>query len=80
MSPAKKDNSVKMGSWVKVQEVGDDDVEVYHIAAHTNVRRNTIALDNVMGRALLGAKPGDTVTVPGRSTPIKLQVLEVGRD
>jgi transcription elongation GreA/GreB family factor len=72
--------SVAMGSWVKVREEGADEVEIYHIAAHTNVRRNTIALDNAMGRALLGAKPGDEVTVPGRTSRIKLHVLEVGRD
>jgi transcription elongation GreA/GreB family factor len=71
---------VEVGSWVKVQEAGDDEVEVYHIAPFTNVRQNKIASDNVMGKALLGAKPGDEVTVSGRTSPIKFQVLEVGRD
>jgi transcription elongation GreA/GreB family factor len=74
------DKSVAMGSWVKVKEEGDDEVEVYRIAGHTNLRQNAIAADNSMGKALLGAKPGDQVTVPGRTNPIKLHVLEVGHD
>jgi transcription elongation GreA/GreB family factor len=74
------DQSVTVGSWVKVKEDGDDEVEVYRIASHTNLRQNAISADNAMGQALLGAKPGDEVTVSGRSNPIKLKVLEVGRD
>jgi len=74
------DKPVALGSWVKVKEEGDDEVEVYRIAAHTNLRQNAIAADNAMGKALLGAKPGDQVTVSGRTNPIKLHVLEVGHD
>jgi transcription elongation GreA/GreB family factor len=74
------DKSVALGSWVKVREEGDDEVEVYRIATRTNVRQNAIAADNAMGKALLGAKAGDEVTVPGRTSPIKLHVLEVGRE
>jgi transcription elongation GreA/GreB family factor len=80
MNQQNNDQTVALGSWVKVREEGDDEVEVYHIAPFTNVRHNKLATDNAMGKALLGAKPGDEVTVPGRTSPIKLQVLEVGRD
>jgi transcription elongation GreA/GreB family factor len=80
MNQQNNDQTVAMGSWVKVQEAGDDEVEVYRIAPFTNVRHNKLAPDNAMGKALLGAKPGDEVTVSGRNSPIKFQVLEVGRD
>jgi transcription elongation GreA/GreB family factor len=74
------DNSVSLGSWVKVKEEGEDDVELYRIASFTDVRQNAIAADNIMGKALLGAKPGDKVTVPGRTSSIKLHVLDVGKE
>jgi len=80
MNRPNDEQSVAMGSWVKVREDGDDEVEVYRIASFTNLHQNAIAVDNAMGKALLGAKPGDEVTVPGRSNPIKLHVLEVGRE
>jgi transcription elongation GreA/GreB family factor len=72
--------TVTMGSWVKVREEGAEEVELYHISAFTNVRQNRIAVDNALGKALLGAKPGDEITVAGRTNPIKFQVLEVGRE
>lgn len=71
---------VDVGCWVKVKEEGMDEEEVFRIGSVTRPRENQIALDNAMGQALLGAKPGDEVTVEGPTGPIKFAVLKVGRD
>jgi transcription elongation factor GreA len=73
------DLKVEMGSWVKVQEEGMDDEETYQIGEVTRLQDNQIALDNPLGQALIGAAPGDEVTVEGPTGPIKLAVLGVGR-
>jgi len=71
---------VDVGCWVKVMEEGMDEEEVFRIGSVTRPRENQIALDNAMGKALLGAMPGDEVTVEGPTGPIKFAVLEVGRE
>lgn len=74
------DTRVDVGCWVKVKEEGMDEEETFRIGAVTRPRENQIAPDNAMGRALLGAEPGDEVTVEGPTGPIKFAVLDVGRD
>jgi transcription elongation GreA/GreB family factor len=69
-----------IGSWVKIQEHGMDEVEVFHLAPVTNARENQISPDNAMGQALLGVQPGDEVTVRGPAGPIKFSILDVGRN
>lgn len=71
---------VDVGCWVKVMEEGMDEEEVFRIGSVTRPRENQIAPDNAMGQALLGAEPGDKVTVEGPNGPIKFAVLEVGRE
>jgi transcription elongation GreA/GreB family factor len=70
---------VDIGCWVKVKEQGMDEEEMFRIGQVTRPRENQIAPDNAMGQALLGAEPGDKVTVKGPAGPIKFEVLEVGR-
>ena len=82
MSTSNQDHGPKVdiGCWVKVREDGMDEEETFRIGAVTRPRVNQIATDNAMGKALIGAEPGDEVTVNGPAGPIKFAVLEVGRD
>jgi transcription elongation GreA/GreB family factor len=70
---------VDVGCWVKVKEENMDEEETFRIGSVTRPRVNQIAPDNAMGKALIGATPGDEVTVDGPEGPIKFEVLEVGR-
>ena len=69
---------VEVGCWVKIKEHGDEEVETFHIGSVTRLQDNQIARDNAMGQALLGAEPGDDITVDGPAGPIQFEVLEVG--
>jgi transcription elongation GreA/GreB family factor len=82
MSESNRETSgtkVDVGCWVKVKEEGLDEEETFRIGEVTRPRENQIAPDNAMGKALLGAEPGDEVTVEGPVGPIKFSVLDVGR-
>jgi transcription elongation factor GreA len=68
-----------LGSWVKIREYGSDEEEVYRIATETNVSENAIGANTRMGQTLLGAKPGDDVTLEGPSGGLKFSVLDVRR-
>ncbi len=74
------DTKVDLGCWVKVKEENMDEEETFRIGTVTLPRKNQIAPDNAMGKALLGARPGDEVTVEGPEGPIKFAVLDVGRE
>lgn len=74
------DTKVDIGCWVKVKEEGMDEEEMFRIGPVTRPGANQIAPDVPMGQALLGAEPGDEVTVEGPAGPIKFEVLDVGRD
>lgn len=77
-NPTNEGPKVDVGCWVKIKEHGDEEVETYQIGSVTRLQDNQIALDNAMGQALIGAEPGDDVTVDGPAGPIKFEVLEVG--
>jgi transcription elongation factor GreA len=80
MNQADDTKKASVGSWVKIQEDGMDEEEVFHLARTTNALENTVSPDDAMGQALLGARPGDTVTVQGPVGPIKFSVVDVGED
>lgn len=69
-----------IGSWIKVREEGADEEEMYQLTHVTNVIKNQLAPDNPMGKALIGARAGDEVTVHGPAGPIKLSVLDIGSE
>ena len=69
--------SATLGSVVKVKEQGMDEEEVFRIGNVTKPMDNEVAPENPMGQALLGARPGDEVTVNGPDGPIKFDVLDV---
>lgn len=56
---------VSLGDKVKVQEKGHRETEVFHIvgAAEANPREGKISNESPLGRALMGHRVGDKVTV-----------------
>jgi transcription elongation factor GreA len=71
---------VGLGCSVTFAEVGiDDEDETYQIvgAQEANPAKGRISNDSPIGRALLGAKKGDTVTAKTPNGEIKFKVLEV---
>lgn len=78
--PSEKRNAASIGSWIKVKEHGEDEEELYHLTQVTNVQQNKLAPDNPMGKALIGARPGDDVTVHGPAGSIRFSVVDVGHD
>jgi transcription elongation GreA/GreB family factor len=74
------ETTVDVGCWVKVKEENMNEVETFRVGPVTRPRENQVAPDSAMGKALVGAKPGDEVTVDGPEGPIKFAVLDVGRD
>lgn len=80
MNEVNQGSTATIGSWVKVREHGEDEPEVFRLGPVTRPRDNQLAPDNAMGKALLGAQPGDVVTVAGPVGQIKFTVLEVGQN
>ncbi|MBX3064892.1 MAG: transcription elongation factor GreA [Anaerolineae bacterium] len=60
-----KKDTVILGSKVKVQEKGQKTTEVFHIvgSAEANPREGKISNESPLGRALMGKKNNDKVTV-----------------
>ncbi len=60
-----KKDTVSLGDKVKIQEKGHKETEVYHIvgAAEANTAAGRISNESPLGRALVGHKVGDQVTV-----------------
>ena len=77
MSHSANRPAATIGSLVKVKEHGMDEVEVFRLGEVTKPMDNQVAPDNAMGQALVGAQPGDEITVNGPTGPIKFAVLDV---
>ncbi|MDZ4765066.1 MAG: transcription elongation factor GreA [Chloroflexota bacterium] len=60
-----KKDVVSLGSKITVQEQGNSAKEVYHLvgSAEANPSEGKISSDSPLGKALLGAKKGEKVTV-----------------
>ena len=60
-----KKGEVRLGDKVKVQEKGQKSTEVFQIvgAAEANPREGRVSNESPLGRALIGHKVGDNVTV-----------------
>lgn len=73
------DGYVAIGSWVTIQEKGNDP-EKYHLVGHAeaNPREGRISNESPIGIALMGGKEGDKVTVetPGGETVFKILKVE----
>jgi transcription elongation factor GreA len=70
---------VSLGSKVKVAEDGGDP-EVFHIVgkAEADPGKGRISNESPLGRALMGRRKGDKVTVQTPDGPVVFRVLQVG--
>jgi transcription elongation factor GreA len=74
-----KSDSVRVGSKVTVVEEGTDDEERYHLvgAAEADPVEGRISNESPLGKALLGAKVGQTVQVNAPNGIITFQVTKI---
>lgn len=73
-------DTVRVGTWVTVSEVGYDEEERYYLVgpAEADPVEGRISNESPLGKALLGAKIGDTVRVnaPGGITEFAVVAIE----
>lgn len=75
-----KDNSViKIGSLVKMLDIGYDETVEYKIVgtAESDPMKNFISNDSPVGKAVLGAKKGDIVEAKSPSGPVKFKIIKI---
>lgn len=72
-------DNVGVGNWVTVVEEDSDEKERYHLvgAAEADPAAGRISNESPLGRALLGAKKGDTVTVNAPNGAIKFRITKI---
>lgn len=71
--------SVQVGNFVTVVEVGEDEEERYHLvgAAEANPTEGRISNESPLGRAMLGVKPGATIEVAAPNGSIQFRVIKI---
>ena len=74
-------DSINIGCQVKILDIDEDEEYVYKIVGSTeaNSLRGKISNESPVGKALLGKKVGDTVTVEAQVGPISYKVLDIQR-
>ena len=80
-SDMSKDNSISLGCTVKIfDEEFKEEVE-YKIVGSTeaNIEKNKISNESPVGKALIGKKEGDVITVETNAGDLKFKVLKVTR-
>jgi len=72
-------NSVRLGTRVKVYDMDLDEEMEYYIVGSTEADplEQKISNDSPVGRALMGKKPGDIVTVQVSDGTVRLKVLQI---
>lgn len=72
-------NSVRLGTRVKVYDMDFDEEVDYHIVGSTEADplEQRISNDSPVGRALMGKKPGDIVTVQVPDGTVRLKILQI---
>ncbi len=77
-------DEVSIGSTVKVRFCDDGSEETYYLvgALESDPLKNRISNESAVGAALLGAKPGQTVTVepPTGAEPYQIEILEISHN
>lgn len=75
----KKKNKIQVGSSVKVFDLEFEEEEVYTIVGSTesDPLENKISDESPIGKALLGAKPGEEVQAETPGGTVKMKVLEI---
>lgn len=72
---------VSMGIKVKVFDIDMEEEEIYNIVGseEADPMNNKISDESPVGKALLGAKIGDTVTVEAPNGEFELKILEISK-
>lgn len=73
-------DSVRVGDWVTVVEVGTTETERYMIvgAAEADPVAGRISNESPLGKSLLGKKKGDEVVIVAPRGQMKFRVVEIG--
>ena len=73
---------VGLGVTVVIREVGEDDEETYSIVTTTEADpvQNKISQDSPVGKALIGHKAGDTVTVESPAGKIDFEIVSISKN
>lgn len=73
-------DSVRVGDYITIMEVGFDEEERYHLvgAAEADPVDGRISNESPLGKALLGAKVNDTVKVNAPNGVIEFRVTKIG--
>jgi transcription elongation factor GreA len=76
--PTTKSDYVRMGSHIKVSDV-DGEQEVFYLvgSSEADPRRGLISNESPIGRALIGKRVGDEVTVVAPAGSFTLKILEI---
>ncbi len=79
IEPGGSKDTVGLGDYVTVQEKGASQPEVYHMvgAAEANPQRGRISNESPLGRALMGRKVGDKVTVKAPDGDIIFEIKAI---
>lgn len=74
-------NTVNIGLFVKVQDMGEKIEEEYQIvgSAEADLARNKISNESPVGKALIGQKKGTTVRVKTPGGTVKYKILDIHR-
>lgn len=74
-------DSVTIGCKVKVLDVDFDEEAEYYLVGSTEAdpNQNKLSDESPVGKALMGAKQGDTVTVQAPNGEFQMKVLEINR-
>jgi transcription elongation factor GreA len=73
-------DDVQVGDWVTVVEEGFDEDERYHLVgpAEADPASGRISVESPLGKALLGAKPGDSVRVNAPNGILSFKIVSMG--
>jgi transcription elongation factor GreA len=76
--PTSKADYVRMGSHIKVVDSEADEETYYLVGSHeADPRRGLISNESPIGRALIGMRVGDVVTVVAPAGSFTLKILEI---
>lgn len=70
---------VRVGDWVTIMEVDFDEEERYHIvgAAEADPAMGRISNESPLGKALMGAKVGETIRVDAPNGIIEFEIVQI---
>jgi transcription elongation GreA/GreB family factor len=70
---------VRLGSRVRIRGAGCDDDEIVIVESPSNLGRFRLSAAAPLGRALLGHRAGDVVSVPVEGAAVVFTILDVDR-